>query len=128
MARSYDQLCPIARTLDLIGERWTMLVLRQLYFGDTKFSQLLQNLPGIPATVLSDRLKKLEEHGLTERAVYSQHPLRAEYRLTAKGESLQPVLGALAAWGMEHCLSDRDVRVMRRALPGEVLTALGLDG
>ena len=127
MVRSYDQLCPIARTLDLIGERWTVLILRQLYFGDTKFSQLLQSLPGIPATVLSDRLKKLEEHGLTQRAVYSEHPLRAEYRLTAKGESLQPVLGALAAWGMAHCMSGSEVRTMKRALPDKTLTALGLD-
>ena len=127
MARSYEQICPIARTLDLIGERWTVLILRQLYFGDTRFSQLLQNLPGIPATVLSDRLKKLEEHGLTQRAVYSEHPLRAEYRLTPKGESLQPVLGALAAWGMEHCMSGREVGVMKRALPDKILAALGLD-
>ena len=87
MARSYEQLCPIARTLDLIGERWTVLILRQLYFGDTKYSALLQHLPGIPATVLSDRLKKLEQHGLARRVVYSEHPLRAEYRLTAKGRS-----------------------------------------
>lgn len=126
MARSYEQLCPIARTLDLIGERWTVLVLRQLSFGDTKFAQFRENLPGIPATVLSDRLKKLERHGLVERAVYSEHPLRAEYRLTPKGESLRPVLGAMALWGMEHCLSDKEAALVMRALPEHILVDLGL--
>jgi len=128
LARSYDQVCPIARTLDLIGERWTVLILRQLSFGDTKYSELLRHLPGIPATVLSDRLKKLEEHGLVEREVYSEHPLRAGYSLTAKGDSLEPVLGALAAWGMEHCLTEEETRLVRSVLPERVLTSLGLDG
>lgn len=126
MARSYEQLCPIARTLDLIGERWTLLLLRQLAFGDTRFAEFRENLPGIPATVLSDRLKKLERHGLVERAVYSEHPLRAAYHLTPKGESLRPVLGAMALWGMEHCLTDEEARVMKRALPDKILAALGL--
>jgi DNA-binding HxlR family transcriptional regulator len=128
MARSYDQLCPIARTLDLIGERWTLLVLRQFAFGDRKFSEFLQSLPGIPATVLSDRLKKLQHHGLIERSVYSEHPLRAEYRLTPKGESLGPVLGALALWGMEHCLDAGEAALVKRALPDQVRAGLGLDG
>lgn len=127
MARSYDQVCPIARTLDLIGERWTVLILRQLAFGDTKYSELLRNLPGIPSTVLSERLKKLEEHGLIERRVYSEHPLRARYVLTPKGDSLEPVLGALAVWGMEHCLSDGEAAFVRSALPERIRTGLGLD-
>ena len=126
MARSYEQLCPIARTLDLIGERWTVLILRQLSFGDTKFAQFRENLPGIPATVLSDRLKKLERHGLVERAVYSEHPLRAEYHLTPKGETLRPVLGAMAVWGMEHCLTDEEVEQVKGSVPDHILAALGM--
>jgi len=126
MARSYEQLCPIARTLDLIGERWMVLILRQLSFGDTKFAQFRENLPGIPATVLSDRLKKLERHGLVERAVYSEHPLRAEYHLTPKGETLRPVLGAMAVWGMEHCLTDEEVEQVKGSVPDHILAALGM--
>ena len=106
MARSYEQICPIAQTLDVIGERWTLLILRDLYFGKTKFSELQESLPGIPTRVLSERLKKLQEHGLVEREVYSQHPLRAGYQLTDKGKSLRPVLAALAAWGFVHRLSE----------------------
>ena len=103
MAKSYEQECPIARTLDIIGERWTLLILRDLLvFEKTKFSELQERLPGIPTRLLSDRLKKLELSGLVERQLYSQHPLRAGYRPTRKGRALKPVLGALAAWGTKH--------------------------
>ena len=102
MTRRYDQICPIASTLDIIGDRWTMLILRDLFLGASRFNQFLQSSPGLPSKLLSDRLKKLEEHGLIERSVYSQHPLRAEYRLTAEGATLQPVLRAIAAWGLDH--------------------------
>jgi len=103
MARSYKQSCPIARTLDIVGERWTLLILRDLLvFAKTRFSEFQETMPGIPARILSERLKMLEAQGLVEREVYSQHPLRASYRPTAKGRSFKPVLGALAAWGTEH--------------------------
>jgi DNA-binding HxlR family transcriptional regulator len=126
MARSYEQLCPIARALDVIGERWTVLILRQLAFGDTRYSQFRRNVPGIPATVLSERLKTLEQAGLVERAVYSQHPLRAEYRLTELGQTLRPVLQALARWGMEHRLSDDERTAVLRHVPEQVLAEMGL--
>jgi DNA-binding HxlR family transcriptional regulator len=117
MSRTYNQVCPIASALDIIGDRWTMLILRDLFLGATRFNQFLQNSPGLPSKLLSDRLKKLEEHGLVERAVYSQHPLRAEYRLTDEGRSLQPVLRALAAWGLDHVFEGDDAtraEVVRR--------------
>ncbi len=118
MARSYDQFCPIAQTLDIIGERWTLLILRDLLvFDKTKYSELRQSLPGIPARVLSERLKKLVEHGLAARHVYSEHPLRAEYRLTEKGETLRPVLGVIAQWGMDELLAERQRRVGREHIP-----------
>jgi len=128
LARSYDQVCPIARTLDIIGERWTLLVVRELGFGRSRFSEFVENLPGIPATVLSDRLKKLEEHGIVERRVYSEHPLRAEYRLTPKGRSLEPVLGALVNWGLEHCLEPYEIDAVREAVPPRVLANLESQG
>jgi DNA-binding HxlR family transcriptional regulator len=108
MTRSYDQICPIASTLDIIGDRWTMLILRDLFLGASRYSELLRNSPGLPSKLLSDRLKKLEEHGLIERAVYSQHPLRAEYRLTVEGATLQPVLYAIAVWGLDHVFDGDD--------------------
>ncbi len=106
MTKPYNQVCPIARTLDIVGDRWTMLIVRDLFMGRTRFSQLLEGAPGPPSKLLSDRLKKLEEHGLIERVVYSQHPLRAEYHLTEEGRSLAPVLDAIARWGVDHCFED----------------------
>lgn len=108
MARSYDQLCPVARTLDIVGDRWTLLIIRDLFFGVTRFTDFLERSPGLPTKVLSDRLKKLEEHGLVRREVYSEHPLRAEYHLTEEGRTLRPVLEAIAQWGMEHLLTTRE--------------------
>jgi DNA-binding HxlR family transcriptional regulator len=123
MARSYEQLCPIARTLDIIGERWTLLILRELSFGRTRFSEFRENLPGIPVTVLSARLKTLEAHGLIERVVYRQHPLRAEYRLTEKGDTLQPILAAMAGWGMSYCLSPEELAAVEQMAPPEAIAA-----
>ena len=107
MSRSYQQTCPVARTLDIIGERWTMLIVRDLFLGHTKFSEFEQGSPRIPARVLSDRLKMLEGQGFIERVVYSEHPLRAEYRLTELGWTLGPVMESLFRWGIEHTLDAR---------------------
>jgi DNA-binding HxlR family transcriptional regulator len=93
--------CPVARTLDVVGERWTLLVLRDLSWGRRRFSALLESLKGIPPNLLSDRLKKLERHGMIERSFYSDHPPRAEYRLSAKGRAFVPVLAAMRAYGDE---------------------------
>ena len=103
MPKPYNQSCPIARTLDIIGDRWMLLIVRDLLMGKTRFNQFLESSPGLPPKLLSDRLKKLEEHGLVRRSVYSQHPLRAEYRLTDEGRSLSPVLDAIVQWGLDHC-------------------------
>lgn len=106
MSKPYNQACPIARTLDIIGDRWTLLIVRDLFMGKTRFKEFLASSPGLPSKLLSDRLKKLEEHGLVERAVYSQHPLRAEYRLTDQGRSLAPVIEEIVRWGLDHCFED----------------------
>jgi DNA-binding HxlR family transcriptional regulator len=105
MPKPYNQLCPIAQALDLVGDRWTLLIVRDLFLGQRRFSELLASSPGIPPRLLSGRLKRLEQHGLIERVVYRQYPLRAEYRLTGKGQTLAPVLGAILTWGLEHCFS-----------------------
>jgi DNA-binding HxlR family transcriptional regulator len=92
--------CPIRRSLDVIGERWSVLILRELFrFGPRKFQEFEDGLPGISPNTLSARLKRLEETGIVERRFYEQHPPRAEYLLTPRGKELQPVLRALLAWG-----------------------------
>ena len=99
----YDMRCPIARTLDIIGERWTILILRDLVVGGSrKFQDFERSLAGISPNTLSARLKRLEDAGIVERRFYEQHPPRAEYVLTEKGNELRPVLRALLEWGKRH--------------------------
>lgn len=104
MPRSYEQAdCPVARTMDLIGERWTVLILRDLFrHGAVRFQELQESLAGIAPNTLSARLKDLEQNGLVERHSYSEHPPRLEYRLTEKGRSLGPILKALRDWGTKN--------------------------
>jgi len=98
----YGQPCPVAKTLELIGDRWTLLVVRDLLPGTRRFQDLLESLPGLAPNILSDRLKLMEQHGLIAREFYSEHPPRAQYALTDKGRELGMVVGALAAWGGRH--------------------------
>jgi DNA-binding HxlR family transcriptional regulator len=89
--------------LDIIGERWTILILRDLFLdGPRKFLDFERSLTGISATTLSARLKKLEDHEVIERKFYAEHPPRAEYVLTAKGRTLGPLLKMLLDWGSKH--------------------------
>jgi len=93
-----EMTCSIARTLDVIGEPWSPLVLRNIYIGITRFDQLQQSL-GISRKVLTDRLKWLTSKGVLERRQYSARPPRQEYVLTAKGLELFEVLMVMVAWG-----------------------------
>jgi DNA-binding HxlR family transcriptional regulator len=103
MAKTYGQHCPIARTLEVIGERWSILVIRDLLLeGPRRFQDLQESLTGVAPTVLSDRLKTLEEHGIIRREFYSDHPPRAQYVLTPQGRELAPVLRSMAVWGAKH--------------------------
>lgn len=104
MAKTYElQDCPVARTLDLIGERWTILLLRDLLLeGPRRFQDFQTSLPGVAPNILSARLKSLEDHGLVERRLYNDRPPRLEYMLTDKGRSLGPIVKALRDWGRKH--------------------------
>jgi DNA-binding HxlR family transcriptional regulator len=107
VARLYEQDCPIALSLDVIGERWTLLLVRDLLReGPRRFQDFLAAQPGLAPTVLSARLKLMEEHGLVTRRRYSSHPPRDEYLLTDKGRELFPVITALRRWGARHYLAD----------------------
>jgi DNA-binding HxlR family transcriptional regulator len=106
MKKGYDLDCPVARTLDVIGERWTMLILRDLFQGRPgRFQDLQTSLGGVAPNVLSDRLKSLESMGIIVRRAYSDHPPRFEYVLTEKGRTLGPIVKALRDWGLRHTSS-----------------------
>jgi DNA-binding HxlR family transcriptional regulator len=103
MARSYpDSNCPVACVLDVIGEKWTILILRDLALHPSRrFQDLLDSLKGCAPNTLSARLSALEQQGLIERRLYEQHPPRMEYLLTEAGRDVVPVLKALRNWGLK---------------------------
>src|SRR3990172_3862390 len=103
MPKPYNQTCPIAQALDIVGDRWTLLIVRDLFLGQRRFSDLLASSPGIPPKLLSGRLKRLEQHRLIERVIYSEYPLRAEHRPSDEGRSLPPPMEAILTGGLEHC-------------------------
>jgi DNA-binding HxlR family transcriptional regulator len=102
MQKRYEQACPIARTLDLIGDRWTLLILRDMFMGASRYGEFLANSPGLPTKVLSGRLKFLIDNGFVERKLYNEFPPRSEYELTERGRSLFPILKAIGEWGSEN--------------------------
>ncbi|HET9463999.1 MAG TPA: helix-turn-helix domain-containing protein [Gemmatimonadales bacterium] len=110
--KTYQHYCPAARTLEVIGEKWSLLVIRDLLRGPQRFTDLMRYMGGITPKWLTQRLRDLEEAGIVER---DSAPGRREvwYRLTAKGRDLGPVVAALAVWGLEHA--------MRRPLPSETV-------
>ncbi len=103
MTTSYNLRCPVARTLDIIGDRWTILILRDLLLeGPRRFQDFEASLTGISPNTLSARLKTLEQNDIVVRRFYEEHPPRADYVLTDKGRALGPVLKSLLEWGRKH--------------------------
>ena len=102
MPKRYGQACPVARTLEVVGDRWTLLLVRDLLDGPKRFQDFAHRQTGIAPNILSDRLKLMEEHRLVTRNLYSDHPPRARYELTERGRELGVVVGALASWGGRH--------------------------
>ena len=112
--RTYDgQDCSIARTLEVVGERWTLLILRDTFLGIHRFDDLQRDL-GLSRKVLSERLKHLVEEGMLERRAYSERPPRHEYVLTRKGLEFIDVLIAMAAWGDRWTAGEAGPPVLRR--------------
>jgi DNA-binding HxlR family transcriptional regulator len=95
-------VCPLACVLDLLGDRWTLLVVRDLACGKRFFNDFCRSPERIATNILADRLERLVSHGLVVKSASADSPGRDEYRLTAKGKSLGPVLTALAEWGLNH--------------------------
>ncbi|KXU50717.1 MAG: helix-turn-helix domain-containing protein [Longibaculum muris] len=114
MKKQYDIECNIAQTLNLIGDKWTLLILHAIQSGYTTYKELQENLPGIPTNLLSNRLKTLCEDDLLKCELYSQHPPRYQYSLTDKSKDLDDIYNALIIWGDRHlsrsykCLKHKD--------------------
>ncbi len=99
--RSYNQYCAVARAMDVLGERWTLLIVRELLTGPKRFKDLLDGLPGIGTNLLTARLKDLEGNGVLRRATLPPPAASRVYELTELGRSLEPVVMGLARWGLE---------------------------
>jgi DNA-binding HxlR family transcriptional regulator len=118
--------CPIARSLDRVGEWWNILILRDAMHGLSRFDQFEKSL-GIAPNMLTRRLKSLVETGLLERHIYSERPPRFEYRLTEVGRDFKPVLLALLAWGNRHFASDGVAVVVADRTTGAVAEPILVD-
>ena len=103
MQKPFKQFCPVARASDVVGDRWTLLILRDLFLHKRRrFQDLQESLAGVAPNTLSARLKSLESHGVLARELYSEHPPRLEYVLTDKGKQLGPIVKALREWGSRY--------------------------
>src|SRR5687767_14391144 len=94
--------CPVACTLDVLGDKWSLLVIRDVMRGKRRYAEFLASPEGIPTNILAERLKRLTGSGLIRAQRYSRHPPRVEYLLTPKGEDLRPVMRAMVEWGVRH--------------------------
>lgn len=118
-----ESVCPIARSLAVLGDRWTLLIIRELFLGTRRFDAF-QAQTGMSSHLLSMRLKHLENNGVVERRLYQTRPRRSEYRLTAKGKDLHAIVLALRAWGLKwgglDPADEPAVRLIHTACGGEV--------
>lgn len=99
--RSYNQFCGLAYALDIVGERWTLLIVRELIVGPRRFKDLMDGLPGISSNLLSERLKNLDQQGMISRRVLPPPAGSTVYELTAMGQALEPMLLELGKWGSQ---------------------------
>jgi len=114
------QYCPVASTLEIIGERWTILILRDVFMGIRRFEDLQRDL-GVARNILQARLERLVENGILNKRPYQERPMRHEYRLTEKGADLWPVLVSLLKWGDRYALEgERPIILQHRGCGGEL--------
>ena len=113
LPRTYDnQVCSVARTLEVIGDRWTLLVIRDAFLGVRRFEDFQRSL-GVARNVLTERLNRLVEEGILRRRRYQQRPARYEYRLTRKGVDLWPVMMTTMKWGDRYLYPGEKPRLVR---------------
>ena len=109
-------ICPVACTLDLLGDKWTLLVVRDLLLGKTRYGEFIESGESIPTNILADRLKRLYEHKLIDKQAYQSNPTRYQYRLTDKGAELGPILLECVRWGEKHVRGSRALPEFNRQL------------
>jgi len=121
LKRDYPtQYCSMASTLEVIGERWTILIVRDIFLGIRRFDDLQRDL-GVARNILQTRLEGLVDHGILVKRPYQERPVRYEYRLTAKGADLWPVLVSLLHWGDRHAIDgEPPVLLVHRECGGEL--------
>jgi DNA-binding HxlR family transcriptional regulator len=107
--------CAIANTLDVIGDKWSLLVVRDLLHGRRTFGELLDSPERIPTNLLADRLRRLEAEGIVVRSAYQERPVRYAYALTPKGEGLGEVLLAMVKWGKKHIAGTKVLKQAKRS-------------
>ena len=106
--------CPVSCTLDVLGDKWSLLVVRDIVRGKHRYAEFLESKEGIPTNILAERLKRLVARGIVKAQRYSDHPPRVEYVLTQKGEDLRPIMRAMVEWGVQHAGGRRPEPVMSR--------------
>ena len=111
--------CPIAGTLDLVGDKWSLLVIRDMLHGKRTYGELLDSPEGIPTNILADRLRRLEDAGIIASTAYQERPVRYAYALTEKGAALGDVLLACVRWGTKHLPGTRTLKRARVAHAAE---------
>jgi len=116
VTKPYPLPGPVARSLEVVGDRWTLLLVRELLLGGRRWAELERALPGIPSNLLAERLRLLEDEGVVARTEGAR-----AYRLTAKGRDLAPVLASLAAWGTRHCGEPSSATATHAGCGGRVL-------
>src|SRR5215471_10028701 len=122
LKRDYEgQNCSIARALEIVGERWTLLIVRDAFLGRRRFDEFQESL-GISRNVLTERLGRLVDEGILDRVLYQEHPPRHEYRLTRKGLDLHLALTGLRQWG-DRYLSDKPPTLLRSKADGRPVVA-----
>jgi DNA-binding HxlR family transcriptional regulator len=94
--------CPLANTLDIVGDKWTLLIIRDLFLGKRTYNEFITSPEGMRTNTLADRLRKLEAVGVIDKTPYQQKPVRYTYSLTEMGRALGPVVRAMVNWGLEH--------------------------
>ena len=102
--------CPVASALDILGDRWTLVLIRDLHFGASRYNDFLSSPEGIPSNLLAERLKTMEARGIVAKEPYQTKPIRYAYRLTEMGNALYPVMKAMSDWGLQW-LPDRKARL-----------------
>ena len=106
-------MCPITNTLDILGDKWTLLVVRDMFLGKKTYGEFLVSPEGIPTNILADRLKRLQQHGIIDKTPYQHSPVRYAYQLTPKGQQLSTVIKAIIRWGLDNIPGTRAAMMHR---------------